>query len=231
LHSLVDDPYYGYGGAALPIVFIPLGLLARSGSMTSSEPVSKRLGFQPAFVMWGSAAVLLVVGFLTPPGRAAVEANLGALAQSYTELSKYGWPEVPIQDALRRLDGADLSSAVAHYQTALAIDPANATANRRLGQIELAREQFDAACEHLAAAYQAMPQQRAAIQLLGECYALNDQPDRAAELWRTLDTSAGQLTLRHWWYETYLGDSENALRLNRADLTLSSRQIAVPPEH
>lgn len=214
LHGLVDDPYYG--GAALPVVFVPLGLLIRSDSTASAASTARRLTRQPAFAMWIGAALVFGVGLLTPLGRATVEASLGALAQTQIELSQYRWPDVPIQDALRRAGLVDLGVAEAYYHRALAIDPSNATANRRLGQIELAREQFDAACPHLAAAYQTLPQQRATRQLLGECNAVSGRPEEAAKLWKTVDVGQSQLNIRRWWYDEYLQDQGHAAQFQVA---------------
>ena len=89
------------------------------------------------------------------------------------------------------------------------------TANRRLGQIELSVNQYEAACRHLQTAYQAAPGQRATRQLLGECYAVTGDPVRAAELWRTVDVSQKQLMLRQWWYG-YLGDQQRLAWLQQA---------------
>jgi hypothetical protein len=218
LYGLVDDPYYGPG---LLVIFIPLGLLIRSDSSVPIEASIHRPKFQPAFTVWIATIGILVVGLLTPLGRAALEANLGALSQTYVELSRYRWPDVPIQDALRRSGAADLSSAIAHYTAALLIDPTNATANRRLGQIELAREQFEAACTHLGAAYQTAPQQRATRQLLGECDAITGEVEKAVELWKTIDVSQSQLNIRQWWYDEYLQDDAHAAQFQTAVNALS----------
>ena len=140
---------------------------------------------------------------LLPPVRAQFQAQLGAVSQTRAELSVYRWPEWPIQDALRRpLPGAaqpaappvDLGPAIARYEAALALDPANVTANRRLGQIELSRGQYEAARRHLEAAYGAAPGQRATRQLLGESYALAGDAAGAVALWRTVDLGQGQLS-------------------------------------
>jgi O-antigen ligase len=218
LYGLVDDPYYGPG---LLVVFIPLGLLIRSDSSIPMDASIHRPKFQPALTVWIATIGILVVGLLTPLGRATLEANLGTLSQTYVELSRYRWPDVPIQDALRRSGAADLSSAIAHYTAALYIDPTNATANRRLGQIELAREQFEAACTHLGAAYQAAPYQRATRQLLGECDAFTGEVAKAVELWKTIDVSQSQLNIRQWWYDEYLQDDAHAAQFQAAVNALS----------
>ena len=147
-------------------------------------------------------ALALVLALL-PPVRAQFQAQLGAVSQTRAELSVYRWPEWPIQDALRRpLPGAaqpprslSILAPPSHaIEAALALDPANVTANRRLGQIELSRGQYEAARRHLEAAYGAAPGQRATRQLLGESYALAGDAAGAAALWRTVDLAQGQLS-------------------------------------
>ena len=167
----------------------------------------------------GLVAALLVLALL-PGTRAAVQANLAALSQTRAELSAYNWPDTPIQDALRRqAPGAappvNLAPAIARYRAALALDPGNVTANRRLGQIELAQGDAEAARGHLEAAYAAAPWQRATRQLLGEALAIAGRIDEAAALWRTVDLSSGQLEDRIWWYEA-LEEDEAAAQMKAA---------------
>ena len=156
--------------------------------------------------------MLTVAALALPGGRAVIQANLGALAQARAELSVYRWPAWPIQDALRRSPEVDLAPAIAHYRAALALDPRNVAANRRLGQIELSDGQYDAARQHLEAAFAAAPGQRATRQMLGESYAIAGDVARAASLWQTVNLDQGQLAARQWWYE-YIGDAERARRL------------------
>jgi O-antigen ligase len=216
LHSLVDDPFYGYGGAGLPLIFIPLGLLVRRSAQAASQGVTQRKKIQPAVMLWGPAAIALVLMVVTPAGRALLEENLGAIDQTRAELSVYDWPAVPIQDALRRSDVAGSAEAVAHYQQALTLDPSNVAANRRLGQIELAHTDDEAACLHLTLAYAGDPYQRATRQFLGECKALTDRPDEAVALWRTIDLGEAQLDIRQYWYDEYLQDHARAAKLKLA---------------
>jgi cytochrome c-type biogenesis protein CcmH/NrfG len=136
-----------------------------------------------------------------------------------------------MQDVLRQNSQGETAAVMGIYQQALAIDPGNATAQWRLGQINLAQGQNAEACLHLASAYAVAPEQRATRQLLGECSALSGQLVQAVELWRTIDTSQSQLTLRRWWYETYLGDAESAARLNLAAAALLAQQSAGPHEY
>ena len=220
VHGLADDALWGYAGILLPITFIPLALLARPAETTLNTAHRK---FQPAWAIWLAGAIGLLAMLVTPAGRALLIANWGALQQTRAELAVYHWPDVPLQDVLRYTGEGATAIAVDLYRQALNIDPGNATALWRLGQIELAQGQYQDACQHLAAAQIVASEQRATRQLLGECYALHDQADQAVGLWRTIDTSESQLDLRRWWYETYLGDATNTARLNRAIAMLSTQ--------
>jgi O-antigen ligase len=221
LHGLVDDPFYGFGGIGLPIV-IPLGLLVRQPEQAAAHSAYQRARWQPAAAIWALAVGAVVLAVLAPAGRALFEENWGAVIQTRAELSVYDWPAVPLQDVLRRSDVAGSAAAAQHYQRALALDPANAAAHRRLAQIELAHDQFESACRHLAAAYAGSPQQRATRQLLGECQALADRPYEAAALWRTVDLGQEQLAIRQYWYDEYLQDHASAEKLKLAARALAS---------
>jgi predicted Zn-dependent protease len=167
-----------------------------------------RAAWAPRRLVWGALAVGVVLALgLLPSVRAAFQANLGAVAQSRAELAAYHWPEVPIQDALRREGRVDLGPALRRYAAALALDPGNVTANRRLGQIELAQGQYAAAREHLAAAYAADPGQRVTRLLLGESQAVEGAVVPAAALWATVAPAPGHFAGRVWWYG-FLGETQ-----------------------
>ena len=208
IHTLFDDPFYGYGGPLLPLLFVPLGILNRRAAGSPARA-------QPALAVWALALSGVVITLVLPAGRALLETNLGAIDQTRAELSVYHWPEVELQDVLRETGGVELGTAIGHYQAALALDAASAAANRRLGQIELARGQFDAACKHVQQAY-ASAAQRATSQLLGECYAVRGEIDRAVAVWRTIDLGQGQLYAREWWYGTHLAAPDRAQALKQA---------------
>jgi len=210
LHGVVDIPLYG--GRGMMLAFIPLALLARGPlGQPVSLPVRATLALAAALALLLAAALL---AFL-PAGRSLLQSNLGALAQTRAELALYKWPEWPLQDELRRTRAVDLAPVVARYQAALAENPANATANRRLGQIELSLSHYAAARQHLEAAYAAAPGQRATRQLLAESYAIDGELDPAAALLRSVDASLGQLDARVWWYN-HVGEPEHARAIQQA---------------
>jgi len=203
LHGLADDAFYGSRGVLL--MFAPFAWLARADKEHRREGERARGKISTSASALTLALTFALLLALLPATRAMFQANLAATIQTRAELSVYRWPAYPVQDALRRPapnapPPVDLTSAIGRYRAALALDPANATANRRLGQIELSLGQYDAARAHLAAAYAAAPQQRGTRQLLGESYAIAGDVERAAALWRTVDVRQGQLGLRAGWY-------------------------------
>lgn len=233
---LDSEPYVDW---SLPSIFLPLGFVAaiaaadvrrtRCGAQYATDTrVDSRDTAQPrtqhrarAGLVGVAAAIALLLLSLSAirlyGGAGVLAANLGAVAQGRAELSVYEWPEWPMQDAVRQREIVDLSRALHFYTLALAMDADNEVAHRRLGQIylsqaNLSREQQELACRHLSIAYDRTSAHRATRQLLGECFALQGQPDRAALLWKSVDTNQGQLDLRLWWHERN-EVSEHTLRM------------------
>jgi tetratricopeptide (TPR) repeat protein len=159
--------------------------------------------------MCGVGAVAIVTGWSMPATRSLLESNLGALLQTRAELSRYRWPQWPLQDALRRSDSVSLAAAIDHYRAALAIDPGNAVANRRLGQIGLSMGRYDDARLLLEAAYRTAPDQNATRAMFGESLAVTGDVALAAEVWRTVAKEQDQLQIRRWWY-TSVDDHQRA---------------------
>jgi len=218
LHGLVDDAFYGYAPQMSLWLFVPLAILTRTVKVIEPiELVGKaNRGWPLLPTLGGFILMILVLIFtLVPNARAILHANWGAILQTRTELAAYRWPRWTIQDELRRSPHINLEPAIVHYQTALALDRSNPTANRRLGQIELSRGEYEAARRHLIAAYTAAPWQRATRQLLGEVYAITGEIEQAASLWSTIDVNRGQLELRRKWY-LRVGEHERADRIARA---------------
>lgn len=203
LHGLVDDPLYS--SLAAPLLFVPAALL----------PDLRQAGRRGWSRLW--LAVLLVLPALglgvLPAGRSWALSNWAAVAQGRSELAVYRWPEWPIQDAVRRADG--LAQPVARYERALVLNPANASAARRLGQIALSLGAYEAAREHLATAYAARPWDTATQQLLGEALLVTGDVEAGARLWAGVPGAQGQLDVRAFWYG-YIGDEGRAAVLRAA---------------
>jgi putative inorganic carbon (HCO3(-)) transporter len=203
-----------YGSRLVLIGFLPLGFAVafvrrRRNISPASDAAASTARARRRTVLWLLPLVLVLAALLLPGSRAAFQANLGAVAQTQAELSIYHWPEWSFQDAVRRSSGVDLAPAVTHYQAALVLNQRNATAQRLLGQITLSLGDYETARQHLEAAYAAAPNQRATRQLLGESYAIEGEVERAAALWRTVDTGLDQLAMREMWYNS-IGEPERA---------------------
>ena len=132
-----------------------------------------------------------------------LEANLAAVRQSKSELGVYEWPEWPIQDEVRR--DSDLSATIAGFENALELNSRNASANRRLGQIELSLAEYEDALAHLEMAYFLSPQDNATRQLLGEAFIANGALQDGLALWQTVNNGQNQLPIREFWYG-FIGD-------------------------
>lgn len=207
IHGLVDDPLYG--SRAVLLLFLPLALVALP---PAPRPVPVRRAL--ALGLPAATALLLVAALLGQRGLLSrLCSNLGAVHQARAELGVYAWPRWPLQDAVRRT--VDLDRPLAEFQRALAFDPRNATANRRLGMIELSRGDYPAALAHLAAAYQAEPHSRTTRQLYGEALLVNGWLDEGRALWAGLGDDQGQRGARVYWYR-HIGDTERAAWLQQA---------------
>lgn len=221
LHGIVDDALYGYhGGKLVALMFLPFGLLARPDAQFAEASRAAQAGrLRPTILVFAGVAVVvaLAVSAALPATRAVFYRNLGALEQTKAELSVYRLHrEGNLQDGMRLRPDVNLQPAIDDYLAALTENPWDAGANRRLAQIELTLRQYDQAHDRLLKAYAAAPYHRATRQLLGESYAMRGAVAEAVRLWRTLDVSQDQLTIRMWWYALFTQQEERAKWIERA---------------
>lgn len=215
VHGLFDAELYF--SPLVPLIFLaPASLLWSASSVhrqvrSGAEGEATTSGGMIGVVMGLGLPVLLAL--LVPGAPARWEANLGSVLQSRTELGIYHQPEWSFQDQVRRQLPQDLAAAESHFQAALALDPGQPTANRRLGQIAMARGAFAVAESYLSTAHAVQPAERVARQLLGELLALKGDTAGAVAMWQGLDFSQGQLMVRGWWYE-YFGEKIQWERFN-----------------
>jgi hypothetical protein len=206
LHGLADDPLYK--SHAVLLLFVPL---AFAGPPARQHWLASR--WRAVGLPVGILLLLGLVLVWRDPILSLVYSNLGAVDQGQAELGVYSWPEWPIQDAVRR--EVDLGQPVAEFEQALALDPRNAAANRRLGMIELSRGEYEDALAHLAAAYAVEPGSVTTRQLYGEALVVNGQVDEGRALWEGVSNEEHQLDIRAWWYG-HIGETERAEWIERA---------------
>lgn len=222
VHGLTDAGLYA--SRMVPLMFLPIGF--GLGLQAAVNPSRSVRGVRSPALLWTAAGLALLAAILLflPATRAAWQANLGAVEQTRIELSRYHWPNPRFIDQVRRDSAADLAPAIAHYQAALALNPGQAAANRRLGQIELSLGDYEAARRHLQAAYRTASGQQATRASLGESYAIAGASDEAVKLWRTVSNQLWwdfdwllqqSLRLRYGWYRN-LRENERAEGIRQA---------------
>ena len=199
LHGTVDTALYGRG---VLFLFVPMAFAVQTAQQEKHQIRQRRV---LSLVVIGLPLGLVLLW----PGRSLslAHSNLGSVHQSQAELSLYSWPEWPIQDAVRRK--VDLSRPMSEFEKALDWNPRNATANRRLGMIELSLGQYEDALAHLEAAYAAEPDVTTTRQLLGEALIVNGRVEEGQALWTDANKEQGQLGLRVDWYQ-HIGETERA---------------------
>lgn len=207
LHGMLDDPLFAYAWPGQVFMWLPFVAVARKAD-AQWRPAKASLAAAGTAIALVACAIAFV-----PPAQAAWQANLGALAQNRIELPDYHYEKWGMQDNLRRSGAIDLTPALDHYRQALALNPNNATANRRLGQYALARGDYDVAAGYLQTAYVMTPHFRASRQLFGESLALAGDTDGAVDLWRSLNAAQGQLQQRLNWYLSFVKDNVRAERI------------------
>jgi hypothetical protein len=205
VHGTVDNALQGPGALFL---FVPLAFAVPDVQEQQQSARQRRVLSVLLVGLPLALALLWPRGFLS-----LVYSNLGAVHQSRAELSVYEWPTWPIQDAVRLK--VDLSRSISEFERALALEPGNPTANRRLGMIELSLGEYEAALGHLEAAYTVEPENVTTRQLLGEALVANGRVDEGKALWSTVSNEQRQLEMRAFWY-SYIGDTERELWVRQA---------------
>lgn len=231
VHGLFDAELYV--SALAPLIFLAVVSTQKTSVLAGRVQRTKGLlvaGYKRDY-RWVGVLVALVLALLPlarPNPPAVLAANLGAVAQSRAELGAYMLPAegtaAPfMQEAVRRNQSALLAPAVALLEGALAQDPKNSTAHRRLALIALAQDDQAAARDHLRAVNEVQPADRLPRQLLGELAALNNRPGEAVRWWRTVDLGQGQLLTRTYWYQGI----EQESNLRRLQFSIEALEKAV----
>ena len=202
VHSLVD--------LVMPVVFILMGMTISLGHLALEEAETERAGSpaprRPYGLITALGVALLVaagaVVFFQQPLRAAWETNLGAVDETRASLSR------DLSDDTReRL----VDSAQAHYEAALAIDPLQPSANRRLGNLDLNLAKYKSAVPLLETALAEDANHPAGRKGLGLAYTWVGRIDDAVRIFQQLeDPPAMRNELYTWGY--YLNDKGQPLQ-------------------
>ncbi len=204
LHGLVDVLLYSSLG--LPLLFVPFALAIagrRAGSAREREQSASRKPIVTgglALAGASVAALLIIVGFMwSGPLTAMWYANLGSVEQTRVELARYSFPENLVEYTRRECGNSngncELTSAEGYLEHALASDAGNVTANQRLGELRLARGEYEPARLNLERAYARDPGNELTWQLLGDAYLALGRLDEAYALWSKVDGAASKLEI------------------------------------
>lgn len=215
IHGMVDD--YLYNGAGSVFSLLLIGLAENIRRRDAPSVVRRR---EPRLV---AAIALLWLVIALANGRqiaAAWCANLGAVELAKVELADFpesGWAGEAI---VPRLNAADAS-----LRAALRLDPANRTANHRLGLISLYRREFGSAARFLETALARAPSHRGIIKALAYGYVWLGEMEQAQSLLQHIPEAAEELDVYIWWWTTQ----------NRSDLSANARLAleslqAAPPQ-
>ncbi len=221
-HGMIDDPFHG-DVIFLPALFVPFALLLRSAAPPPPIATRLRAVARASARVFGGLAALAAVAWLFSGARSGAYASVGALRQAQIELGVYrnGMNERwGLQDAARLSLRGPMNEPMSYYAQALALNPANSSASRRLGQIELTFGLYDSAFKHLAAAYQGDVSNHTTRLLAGEAFAVaGDDAQRlemAAEAWRGVPDARSRLSGRLAWYASFIQDNIRASRMEAA---------------
>ena len=195
VHGMVDNYLYNGVGAVLSLFLVGLSVNSGQDAALSSSLVAK-----PVHVVQVSAvAVFLLVGVLAflPPIRSMWRANLGAVQLSKVELDEFPSANWDVNFSLSKLDAPEAS-----LRSALELDPANRTANHRLGLIAMLRGDFQSAVGYLETALEQAPEHRGIIKSLGYCYTWLDNVEKARPLLEEIPEARSELEVYVWWWDT-----------------------------
>lgn len=191
VHGMVDD--YLYNGAGTMLSLFPVGL-SMNGQGQAGEAPRSRIDLRAAAVI--AAIWALVAAVNLNQIRAIWYADLGAVQLAKVELAGFpnnGWAGY---DIVARLDAADAS-----LHASLRFDPANRTANQRLGIISMHRRDFDAAVEYLETAHARTPAHRGILKLLAYCYVWRGDIEKAQEFLFQIPEAREELDVYTWWWK------------------------------
>jgi O-antigen ligase len=224
LLGLADNIIY-MGEAVALVIFIP-GLACAAGRSPDGKPAWPRPFAWSNFrrlqtrrtQLVGGGILLLLVGLAwisRLPLAAAWYSNLGALQMAQVDLA--GFPSGLWRDAGPL---PALQPARALFLQAVQLDPANRTANHRLGLIALQELDFRGAVAYLEAAYRADPNHRGIWKSLGYAYAWNGQPDLAVPLLEKISEAQKEMGYYAAYWQNQ-GQAELARKAQAMELKLA----------
>ncbi len=217
VHGIVEDPYYD--SRAVVLLLAPAGLILAQWRLVKPEKqrYSQKLSLAVDGAVLVGGVILLAGMIILPSWRAAFLANLGAVAQTRVELSRYDTNHFdnPTLDTIRRQ--ADLSLAQDYFDLALKEDPHQSIALQRLAEIALSRKEYDQALAWMQQAAASDPTNRVTRLLLADALVANGKPGQAVALVDGMPFVKGRLAGQGWYRYHLDGDVTREAWANQAD--------------
>jgi hypothetical protein len=204
LHGVFDVVFYVT--RTLPLIGLALGFayIARCSERSKNTPVRNK-NLVTAIKLLLPIGLILVVLFNNQWIISAMQANLGALSQTNTELNLYD-PEHfddPTMDEIRQT--SDFSQSEMQFTQSLESDVGNITANQRLSEIALSRGDYDQASFSMQSLWNTGQRDDVTRLLMGDSLIAHGQTIEAAEVVQGL-TWAEKRIMGQAWYRYWLND-------------------------
>jgi hypothetical protein len=201
LHGLVDDALYSSRGTPLLLLVpgIAVSLYWASKPAESQIGDTSKRGLVSNAVLLGLAilfGLLLLIGWRKPL-QASWQANMGSVQLARLDLA--GWPSEKWNE------DSDVSAtrpAQTAFLHSLTLNPANRTANHRMGLIAMQAREYLTAKGYLEMAHSQDSKHRGVIKSLGYCYVWLDQLEDAAELLADIPEAEYEMGVYSWWWKT-----------------------------
>jgi len=204
VHGMVDDYLYNGTGSMLALFLVGLS----SNQDQNDHSADRKLDLLTVgviIVIWVAIALVNLNSI-----RSTWYANLGAVQLAKVELAGFpndGWAGSEI---VSKLDMADTT-----LHSSLQFNPANRTANQRLGMIAMLRRDFESAVAYLEVAHNRAPKHRGINKSLGYSYVWLSKMEEAQPLLSQIPEAGEELDVYTWWWKSQ----------GRSDLSENARLV------
>jgi O-antigen ligase len=225
VHGMVDVVFYVK--RTLPLIGLLIGFAVL---LLSTKRPSLRKGSHTRKIWaWSAAGVLLLGGIIFH--RQVISqfyANIGAVLQARTELSRYNPNRFadPSLDTIRRT--TDLSAAEDNFQRALSWDRRNLTALQRLTEIAMSRGDYQAALDYIQTAWGAGSRDGSTRLLRGDALIAAGDVQQAADIMRGLRWAEDHLMFE-FWYRYWTGVPPDSFHDYRRSLDALDAVLLIDP--
>ncbi len=227
VHGMVDVVFYVK--RTLPLVGVLTGF---AYLLAATKPSGQRQNFRTRKIFaWMAVGVLLLGAILFHrPLIGQFYANIGAVLQSRTVLSRYDPDRFadPTLDTIRRT--TDLSAAENNFQRALAWDPNNLTALQRLTEITMSRGDYPAALNYIQTAWDSGSRDGSTRLLLADALIPIGEDQQAADAVRGLRWAEDHLW-GEFWYRYWTGVPPNSFHDYRRSLDTLETILLIDPSN